>query len=92
MVPSRKRRERIRRHVCVRARERWDVLLTPEDVGGLNAVIRRGLGRLVCDWGRGQIYWVTTLCGRRLPVVWRGHYNCIVTVLPGAHRALVVRT
>lgn len=94
-MPGRSIRLRRKRHAIARALQRWNVHLTIEDVGALNAVIRMGLGRPIERLKRSQKLFVTTLGGIQIPVVYCEKLNSIVTVLPpDAHevrRALTKR-
>jgi hypothetical protein len=80
---GRNRRQRQKAHACKRAREWYDIRLTFEDIEGLNAVVRLGLGRSMerNSKKRGEKYFVTTLCGMQIPVVYDHQYGTIVTVL-----------
>lgn len=96
-MPNADRRVRIKRHAIRRARERWGVFLTVEDIGVLNAVIRQGLGRLIqrrSSRGARKLF-VTTLDWATIPVVYDDDIHCIVTVLPAyakeVQRALAKR-
>jgi len=75
---------RMKRHAARRARERWGILLTPEDIGALNVIIRMGLGRPIQRRSKrkGRKLFVTTLDWVRIPVVYSDEFNTIVTVLP----------
>ena len=95
-MPNSARRNRLKRHACIRARERWGAALTLEDVGMLNVIIRMGLGRPIQKPGsyrqskrKGRKLFVTTLDWVRLPVVFDDKYNCIVTVLPPDAREVI---
>lgn len=84
----------MKHHACKRARERWGINLTVEDIGALNAVIRMGLGRSMEKNSKkpGEKFFVTTLGWKRIPVVYDRRYNCIATVLdrraPEVQRAI----
>ena len=82
-MSTRHTRERLKRHAIQRARERYDVLLDREDISALGKIIRAGLGRSIGSGKRGaHKYFVTSLCGTTLPVLYLKKYNCIGTVLP----------
>lgn len=72
-------------------------MLTLDDINGLNAVVRLGLGRPMKRNSKkpGEKYFVTTLCGTQIPVVYDHRYNTIVTVLaadaPEVRRAMARR-
>lgn len=85
---TRKRRQ----HVINRARERWDILLTLEDVEGLDYVLSLGLGRRMERRAkrRGARCFVTTLGGVEIPVIYDGGSQKTVTVL-GPHAQEVLR-
>lgn len=81
-----------RQHVIDRARERWDILLTVEDVEGLDYVLSLGLGRRIerRKKRRGAKCFVTTLGGVEIPVIFDSGSKKIVTVL-GPHAKEVLR-
>ncbi len=83
--PFRERGEkaRRRRHVIKRARERWGIHLTFDDVWLMSQIIKLGLGRAIGQRReKGQVYLVTTLERITIPVMFHHRDNTIKTVMP----------